>query len=168
MTTLTHEPVIIDVRTPAEFQEMHLPTSTNIPLGDLEANAKRLHALADHQPVLLVCRSGKRAAKAQETLASLGITNTQVMSGGILACLDRNEELIRSGKTAMSLERQVRVAAGAMVAVGSVLAAVVNPWFLVIPAFVGSGLVFAGLTDTCAMGMAIARMPWNRGGACEA
>ena len=168
MTTLVHEPVIIDVRTPAEFAEMHLPKSSNLPLGDLKESAPRIHTLADHQPVLLVCRSGKRAAQAQEVLAGMGIANTQVMSGGILACLERGETVVQTGKKAMSLERQVRVVAGALVAVGSV-AAVANPWFLILPAFVGTGLVFAGLTDTCAMGMALARMPWNRRtAACEA
>ena len=58
--------------------------------------------------------------------------------------------------------RQVRIAAGALVFTGALLAWLVHPGWLALPAFVGSGLVFAGITDTCGMGMLIARMPWNQ------
>jgi hypothetical protein len=64
----------------------------------------------------------------------------------------------------MSLERQVRIAAGSLVVLGTVLGAFVHPAFLGLPAFVGAGLIFAGVTDTCGMGMLLARMPWNRAG----
>ncbi|MFT5465746.1 MAG: hypothetical protein ACI8UO_000841 [Verrucomicrobiales bacterium] len=67
----------------------------------------------------------------------------------------------------MSLERQVRVAAGLMVFIGTLLA-LLNPWFLIIPGFVGAGLAFAGITDSCAMGMLIAKAPWNRRGSAAA
>ena len=66
------------------------------------------------------------------------------------------------GKKAMSLERQVRVAAGSLVLLGVALAALVHPGFVGLAAFVGAGLLFAGLTDTCGMGLLLARMPWNR------
>jgi hypothetical protein len=62
----------------------------------------------------------------------------------------------------MSLERQVRIAAGLLVLTGSLLTAFVHHYWIVLPAFIGSGLIFAGVTDSCAMGMMLARMPWNR------
>ncbi len=66
------------------------------------------------------------------------------------------------GQQAMSLERQVRIAAGSLVVLGSALGAFVSPYWIGLAAFVGAGLVFAGITDTCGMGMLLARMPWNK------
>jgi hypothetical protein len=67
----------------------------------------------------------------------------------------------------MSLERQVRIAAGALVATGAALAAFgPDPMWRQIgvglAGFIGCGLVFAGVTDTCGMAMLIAKMPWNQ------
>lgn len=62
----------------------------------------------------------------------------------------------------MSLERQVRIAAGLLVVLGTALGYFVHPYLLGLPAFVGAGLVFAGITDTCGMGMLLAKMPWNQ------
>ena len=66
------------------------------------------------------------------------------------------------GKKAISLERQVRIAAGSLVLLGVLLGWLVHPAFIGLSAFVGAGLVFAGVTDTCGMGMMLARMPWNQ------
>ena len=83
-----------------------------------------------------------------------------VVEGGTEAWVDSGLPVVR-GKKAVSLERQVRIAAGALVLIGSILT-LVNSYFLVLPAFVGAGLVFAGVTDTCGMGMLLAKMPWNQ------
>jgi hypothetical protein len=72
---------------------------------------------------------------------------------------------LAQGKKAISLERQVRIAAGSLVLLGLVLGWLVHPYFLGLSAFVGAGLFFAGVTDTCGMGMLLARMPWNQ---CDA
>ncbi|HJZ53542.1 MAG TPA: YgaP-like transmembrane domain, partial [Gemmataceae bacterium] len=66
------------------------------------------------------------------------------------------------GKKAVSLERQVRIAAGLLVLLGVVLALTIDPWFVLVSGFIGAGLVFAGVTDTCGMGLLLARMPWNQ------
>jgi len=66
------------------------------------------------------------------------------------------------GKRTISLERQVRIAAGSLVLLGAVLSLLVHPYFIGLAAFVGAGLVFAGVTDTCGMAMCLARMPWNQ------
>lgn len=68
----------------------------------------------------------------------------------------------RSAVKVMSLERQVRIAAGSLVFIGVALGWFVHRGFFAVPAFVGAGLVFAGLTDFCGMGLLLAKMPWNR------
>ena len=83
------------------------------------------------------------------------------VEGGTLACVERGLPAVRGRKT-ISLERQVRIAAGAMVLLGAGLGWLVHPAFMGLSAFVGAGLVFAGLTDTCGMGLMLARMPWNQ------
>lgn len=156
---------LIDVRTPVEFREMHVPEARNVPLDQLDPEAVISSRKSDHgQPLYVICRSGSRGQQACTKFAASGFTNVVNVAGGTLACEQSGLKLIR-GKKAMSLERQVRIAAGLMVAIGTALGAFVHPYFLGVPAFVGSGLVFAGITDTCGMGMILARMPWNRCGA---
>lgn len=155
-------PILIDVRTPAEFEEVHVPQAKNLPLDKLDP------AALDHsQPLVVICRSGGRGQKACETLRAAGFAATNV-EGGTLAWEQAGYPVVRGRKT-MSLERQVRILAGGIAFVGAVLALTVDGWFAGIPAFIGAGLVFAGVTDTCGMGMVLARMPWNRRGAsCSA
>jgi len=66
------------------------------------------------------------------------------------------------GKKFFSLERQIRIVAGTIVFVGAVLGWMIHPAFISLSAFVGAGLVFSGIIDTCAMGMMLAKMPWNK------
>lgn len=83
------------------------------------------------------------------------------VEGGTLAWEGAGLPVVR-GRRVISLERQVRIAAGALVVAGVLLGWLVHPAFLGLSAFVGAGLVFAGVTDTCGMGLLLARMPWNR------
>ncbi len=152
----------IDVRTPAEFREVHIPGSINIPLPDIAARAGDLSRDAAGSPLVLVCRTGGRAKKAQEELLRCGIENCEVLEGGV-AAWEQAGRPVERGRAAISLERQVRIAAGSLVLIGTALGALVHPWLLAISAFIGAGLVFSGVTDTCGMGMLLARMPWNRG-----
>ena len=161
---------LIDVRTPAEFGEVHVDWARNIPLDRLEAQEVR--SLGAGGPIYFVCRSGGRSQKACEQLMAAGIKDVISVEGGTAACEAAGVPVVR-GRKAMSLERQVRIAAGALVAIGAALAAFgtespVN-WQAIgagLAGFVGCGLVFAGITDTCGMAMLIARMPWNQ--ACAA
>ncbi len=155
--------LLLDVRTPAEFEESHIEGSVLHPLTGLDA--AKVKALAEgKEGCLIICRSGNRARQAAEKLASAGVGRLGVLEGGVLAWEAAGQPLNRGAKT-MSLERQVRIAAGALVFTGAVLGYFVNPAWIALSGFVGAGLVFAGITDTCGMGMLIARMPWNnRGG----
>jgi rhodanese-related sulfurtransferase len=153
---------LIDVRTPAEFGEVHVVGAKNVPLDRLDPNQLG----GDKQrPVYVICRSGSRGQKGCEKLTTAGFTNVTNVDGGTLACEQAGLPLVR-GRKVMSLERQVRIAAGGLALVGAVLALTVHPWFAGVPTFIGAGLVFAGVTDTCGMGMMLAKMPWNRRGTC--
>lgn len=153
---------LIDVRTPVEFQELHVEFARNIPLDRLDPKAIQAerNGSAD-QPLYVVCRSGSRGKQACEKFVAAGMTNIVNVEGGTLACEAAGLPIVR-GKKAISLERQVRIAAGSLVVIGSVLGFFVHPYFIGLAAFVGAGLVFAGVTDTCGMGMLLARMPWNQ------
>jgi rhodanese-related sulfurtransferase len=113
-----------------------------------------------------VCRSGQRARKAEEALRATGMSNLHVLDGGMAAWIAAGQP-VREGKRRMSLERQVRIAAGALAATGGILGVFVNPLFAVLPALVGSGLVYSGATDTCAMGTVLALLPHNRPASCD-
>jgi len=151
---------LIDVRTPVEFQEMHVSFANLVPLDTLTAKLVG-EKFNGPNPVYVVCRSGSRGKKACEMLLASGHTNVFNIQGGTLACAQAGLP-ITLGKKIMSLERQVRIAAGFLVALGSLLGFFVDPQWCFLAAFVGSGLVFAGVTDTCGMGMMLAKMPWNR------
>lgn len=153
---------LIDVRTPAEFRELHVTFARNMPLDQLDAaTICREHNGKEGSPLYVICRSGGRAAKAIEALKAAGGASLVNVEGGTLAW-DKAGLPVHRGKKAMSLERQVRIAAGSLIFIGAALGFFVHPYFMGLAAFVGAGLVFAGITDTCAMGMMIAKMPWNQ------
>ena len=150
---------VVDVRTPVEFAEVHVPQAQSIPLDELRPEAL---ALPKDQPVYLLCRSGQRATKAAEKLALAGYAQPTVVTGGTLAWIAANLPVTRGTTKVISLERQVRIAAGALVFTGVLLASLVNFHFIWLSGFVGAGLVFAGITDFCGMGLLLAKMPWNK------
>jgi len=161
---------LIDVRTPAEFREVHLQVATNVPLDRLDP--KSVMASRDGSgavPLYVVCKGGSRGKQACEKFIAAGFTNVINIEGGTEACVAAGLSVVR-GKKAISLERQVRIAAGLLILIGSALGAFVDPRWIGLAAFVGAGLVFAGVTDTCGMAMLLGRMPWNQvrdGAACS-
>ncbi len=150
---------VIDVRMPVEFAEVHVPQAQSIPLDELKPGSLQLQK---DQPVYLLCRSGQRATKAAEKFAKEGYTQSIVVEGGTLAWIEASLPVTRSTTKVISLERQVRIGAGAIVFVGVLLARFVDVRFIWLSGFVGAGLVFAGVTDFCGMGLLLAKMPWNR------
>jgi len=150
---------VIDVRTPVEFAEVHVPQARSIPLDELKPGSLQLEK---DQPVYLLCQSGGRATKAAEKLAKEGFVQAVVVEGGTLAWIEANLPVTRGQARVISLERQVRIVAGSLVFIGVLLGWLVHRGFFVLPAFVGAGLVFAGVTDFCGMGLLLARMPWNK------
>lgn len=154
---------VIDVRTPVEFTEVHAPQAVNIPLDRLSpAELAKIGCVECGQPVYLLCRGGQRATKAADKLLAAGFTRPVVITGGTLAWIEAGLPVTRGEAKVISLERQVRIAAGAIVLTAALLAHFVHPGFVWVAAFVGAGLVFAGITDFCGMGLLIAKMPWNQ------
>ncbi|MBI5758520.1 MAG: rhodanese-like domain-containing protein [Planctomycetales bacterium] len=153
---------LIDVRTPVEFREVHVEFARNMPLGQFAPQAVLASRHGrDAEPLYVICRSGNRARQACEQLAAAGTVRVINIEGGTLAWDAAGLPVVR-GRKAISLERQVRIAAGSLVLLGSGLGAFVHPAWIGLAAFVGAGLLFAGITDTCGMGMLLARMPWNQ------
>ena len=164
---LTDHPEIrlIDVRTPAEYETAHIRGAYNVPLDTLGEHGAEIRANVA-EPVVLVCQSGQRARRAEEALRTAGMPNLHVLDGGVNGWLAAGQPVVRAAAR-LSLERQVRIAAGALAAAGGLLALTVNPLFALLPAVVGSGLVFAGVTDRCGMAMVLARLPYNRPATCD-
>ena len=156
---------LLDVRTPGEYETMHIRGSYNVPLDLLGEHAREIQENVD-EPVVLVCQSGSRARKAREALEGAKMPNLHILEGGVNGWVSSDKPVNR-GPERISMERQVRIAAGGMAALGGLLALTVNRRFGVLPAFVGSGLVFAGVTDTCGMAALLAKLPYNQAASCD-
>jgi rhodanese-related sulfurtransferase len=154
------EPQLVDVREASETASMRVEGAANLPLS-------RLRELADDldrtRPVYLLCRTGSRAVSAADQLSALGHHEIWVVRGGLEAWLAAGLPVVRGFSSVWSLERQVRFAAGSLTLAGAALGALVHPAFYALSGFIGLGLVFSAVTDTCGMALVLARMPWNRG-----
>lgn len=175
-----HQGVILDVRTYMEYAEKHIGFGhAHVPLDDLKPTDFMMRLGLDRDAdVYILCRNGKRATQAAEQFAAEGYRNVKVIEGGIIACEDCGHDIKGHSAGAgasgvktngpISLERQVRIAAGLFAAMGAALGLFVHPAFTFIPLFVGCGLIFAGLTDRCGMALVLTKAPWNtiNGGGC--
>ncbi|WP_116246880.1 rhodanese-like domain-containing protein [Nocardiopsis sp. FIRDI 009] len=151
--------LLVDVRTPAEYESSHIPGSVNLPLQRVDAHLERIVTGAGGR-LVLVCQSGSRARQCRDKLAAAGLRDTVVMNGGMNAWEAQGSPVVR-GRQRWSLERQVRLVAGSVV-LASVLASLLWPPAVAVAGVIGAGLTFAAITDTCAMGMALARLPHNQ------
>ena len=153
---------LLDVRTPVEYRELHAAEARNVPLDRLDPAAVMQARNGNRdEPVYLICRSGSRGKQACEKFLAAGFPNAVNVEGGTLAWAECGLPVVR-GQKAISLDRQVRIAAGSLTMLGVLLGWLAHPAFLGLSAFVGAGLIFAGVTDTCGMGLLLARMPWNQ------
>ncbi|SEQ32547.1 rhodanese-like domain-containing protein [Streptomyces radiopugnans] len=154
-----HPPRLLDVRSPAEFEAAHIPGSYNVPLDTLREHREELTEHLDTD-VVLVCRSGQRAGQAERALAEAGLPGLSVLSGGMTSW-EKSGAPTNYGQERWDMERQVRLVAGSLVLVGA-LGSFLVPGLQALSAFVGGGLAFAAVSNTCAMGVLLSRMPWNR------
>lgn len=151
---------LIDVRTPAEFRALHAEFARNVPLDEIDPVAIKRDPQIDSGPLYFICHSEARGRKACEALLAAGHTNVINVSGGTVAWRELGLPVVRGTKM-ISLERQVRIAAGLLVLIGAFLGFFISPAWIGLCAFAGAGLVFAGVSDTCAMASLLAKMPWN-------
>lgn len=155
---------VIDVRTPGEFETGHIDGSYNVPLDQLGEHVADLAALDHH--VVLVCQSGARATKALEQLVAAGKSNLRLLQGGMSAWTASGGHVSRTNATRWAMDRQVRLVAGSIV-LATVAASVWFPPARFVAGFVGAGLTFSAVTNTCGMAMALAKLPYNRGASCD-
>ena len=141
--------VLVDVRSAAEFESMHIPGSYNVPAARLGSR------------VVLVCQSGARAEQARQRLGKSGIDSAYVLTGGAPGFAAAGGDVVR-GQDRWGLERQVRLAAGSLVVLGLAGGKFISPKIRMLAGAVGAGLTFSAATNTCAMGQALSAMPWNR------
>jgi len=154
-------PLYIDVRTPQEFETVHISGARNVPLPDLHKYVDELKTLSHERTIMLVCRTQNRVKIAYEYLTNNGITNCNILEGGITDWLAQEKPVIK-GQHRISLEGQVRAITGSLIILGVVLGVTISAWFLLLPTLVGIGLLHAGLTDSCLMGMLLSKLPMNR------
>lgn len=155
-----NEAVLVDVREPAENQAECISCAKLIPLAQIkksvlpELNGKKL---------VIHCRSGGRGGRACDALLSedpsLEVYN---LEGGMTAWANAGFDTKSSGKFFLPLDRQVQLTIGLLVLLGTALGYFVNYKFLIVPAFMGVGLTFAGLTGFCGLAILMAKMPWNK------
>lgn len=151
--------ILLDVRTPSEFSSRRAVGTRNIPLDTLDAFTGSLPKQA---PILVFCEKGGRAAIAATKLVGEGFENVRVVEGGTEAWAAASLPLEGSGRKVISIERQVRIGAGSLVLLGVLGGFFVNHGFFFLSGFIGAGLVFAGVTDWCGMGLLLGKAPWNR------
>jgi len=154
---------LVDVRTPSEYWATHIAGAVLEPLDSLDPN-RVSRRLSTEGPIYVLCQSGTRARQAINRLERAGIRHCVLVEGGTAGWVREGFPVEKQKRGNVSLERQVRIVAGALVLSGTLLGIFWNRLALGLPAIVGAGLVFAGITDTCGMGMLLARMPWNRSG----
>jgi rhodanese-related sulfurtransferase len=149
---------LVDVRSPGEYASGHIPGTMNLPLEQVEA---RLDDVQQTDPIVLVCQSGRRAGMCAERLQGHR-QEVIILEGGTTAWVDAGLPVVRSTSSTWALERQVRLAAGLLVLIGTILAVTVAPGAIYLAMFVGAGLTLAGLTGLCPMASALALLPWNK------
>jgi rhodanese-related sulfurtransferase len=154
--------VVLDVRSAAEFESLHIKGSYNVPLPLLAEHTEELAAKLDTK-VVLVCQSGVRATEAKTNLASVGFGNAHVLAGGVPAYQQAGGQTVEGSKR-WDLERQVRMVAGSLVVAGLAGGKFLSPQLRTVAGVIGAGLTFSAATNTCAMGKALAVMPWNKTG----
>lgn len=162
--TLDPTRTTIDLRTAAEVESEYISNTIALPVQSLDRNSfQKALAAANHQEgvIYLLCQSGKRAEIAINKLEGHSTHELVIIDGGLNAIKAAGGRVFYGSRKTMSLERQVRIAAGGLTVLGVVLGFTIATGFFALSAFVGVGLVFAGITDTCGMGMLLAKMPWN-------
>ena len=155
---------LLDVRSAAEFEGVHIPGAYNVPLDTLGEHAEDIQRHVD-EPVVLVCRSGMRASQAEQRLAAAGMENVKVLEGGMMAW-ERAGGRVNRGTAKWDIERQVRLVAGSIV-LAAIVVSIWVPAARFVAGFIGAGLTFAALSNTCAMGMMLSKLPYNRESTCD-
>ena len=153
------EVILVDVRESGEYATEHIVGSVSIPLSTFDEN---LIENTGDKPLVICCQSGMRSSRASQKLLENGYDHVMQLKGGLSSWKAAGLKTQVNRHVPISLFRQVQIVAGSLVAIGTGLGIVVSPWFLLLSGFVGCGLVFAGVTNTCAMGILLMKLPYNQ------
>lgn len=152
-------PAFIDVREYPEYAAEHINGSRLVPLGGLTEASKSWNKA---EALMIICKSGMRAEQGRQKLLSQGFTSVTVLPGGIDGWKAAGKPLTAQKNAPWSMERQVRTTAGMLILLTLGLAYFFSTKFLIATGFVGAGLVFAGVSNTCMMASVLSKLPWNR------
>lgn len=152
---------LLDVRTPAEFSQLHAFNAVNLPLGNLQRDASLPPACG--QVVGLLCQSGARARQAAQLLESRDCRRQLlVVEGGTEAWRAAGLPVVHGVSAGWSLERQVRLVVGCLIVLAVCLNRMGLDAAIYMAGLIGLGLTVAGVTNTCGMALLLAQLPWNR------
>lgn len=157
--------LLIDVRSSDEHRHERIPGAVCMPLDWLDPEA--IERMAAGRTIVFHCRTGRRSDEAMGRLGRELPVPVAGMRGGITAWKAEGLSVDRDPGRSLPMMRQVQIAAGAMIVAFTILAALIDPWFLLGTAFVGGGLCFAGITGTCGLAVVLGVMPWNRRTTCS-
>jgi rhodanese-related sulfurtransferase len=153
--------ILVDIREADEYARERIPGARHLPLSKFDETTLAVH---DGKPVIFHCRSGARTKANAPRLAGKIAEGSEafIVEGGLDAWKKAGLPVATDHQQPLELQRQVQIAAGSMVLTGTLLGLFVSPWLLVIPAFVGGGLIVAGVTGFCGMARLLMWAPWNR------
>lgn len=155
---------LLDVRSGGEFETVHIPGAYNVPLGTLQEHVRDLADV--DRPVVLVCKSGARAGRAHADLTSAGKQRLHLLTGGMDAWEAAGGDVIRGTVEKWALDRQVRLVAGSL-SLAAIIASTVTPKAKWAAGGVAAGLTFSAVSNTCAMGNALMKLPYNQSDNCD-
>ena len=154
-------PHLVDVRTPAEFEDCHVASARLASLDTLDPRLVADTFQAADATIYLLCKSGKRASQAAEKFRAAGISNVSVVEGGTDACVAAGLPVLR-GKKTISIEGQVRIGTGGLILLLWLLARYVSPVFGTLILALAGALIWLGITGYCGMALLLAKAPWNQ------
>lgn len=150
--------VLVDIRAADEYAREHIAQAINITLADLNGQK----TLTDSAGIVFHCRSGNRTLLNTVVLSSCVECNAYIMKGGLDAWKRSGFTTILNTSRPIELNRQVQITAGSIILLGTILGVSISPWFYALSAFVGAGLIFAGISGFCGLARLLMIMPWNR------
>jgi rhodanese-related sulfurtransferase len=150
---------LVDVREADEFASERIDGAILVPLSKFDI--QQISNSPDKQ-VVLYCRSGNRSHRVAEKLIDAGYGEVAHLKGGIMAWRSQGMPIKANKNAPISIMRQVQITAGSLVFFGTILSATVSPWFMLLTGFVGAGLMFAGISNTCAMANFLSMLPYNK------
>ncbi len=150
--------MIIDVREPNEYNAEHIIGAINIPLSKIDIKLVNLANLNKNK-IVLYCQSGKRSLEAYKKI--INTDNLSNLEGGINLWKEKSFPT-NFMKKLLPIERQIQIAMGSFLLIGIILSIIANPYWLLLSFIISLGLLNAGITGWCGLGIFIAKMPWNK------